>query len=69
MLAAEEARFAQTLKNGQALLDDVLARSGGEVSAADVFKLHDTYGFPFELTQSRSPRSTARRSTRPASPG
>ncbi len=49
-LAAEESRFAHTLKNGQALLDDVLARSGGEVSAADVFQLHDTFGFPFELT-------------------
>jgi alanyl-tRNA synthetase len=50
LLGAEERRFADTLRNGQQLLDDVLARSGGEVSAEDVFRLHDTYGFPFELT-------------------
>jgi alanyl-tRNA synthetase len=50
LLDAEEARFAQTLRNGQQLLDEVLARSGNVVSADDAFKLHDTYGFPFELT-------------------
>ena len=46
----EEERFARTLRNGQQLLDDVLARSGAQVSADDVFRLHDTYGFPAELT-------------------
>jgi alanyl-tRNA synthetase len=50
LLTAEEQRFAQTLRNGQQLLDDVLARSGEQVSAEDAFRLHDTYGFPFELT-------------------
>jgi alanyl-tRNA synthetase len=50
VLTNEEQRFDQTLRNGQQLLDEVLARSGGEIAAADAFKLHDTYGFPFELT-------------------
>ena len=50
LLDGEEARFAQTLRNGQQLLDEILARSGNVVSADDAFKLHDTYGFPFELT-------------------
>jgi alanyl-tRNA synthetase len=50
LLAAEERRFAQTLHNGQQLLLEVLERSGAQIEAADAFKLHDTYGFPFELT-------------------
>ena len=50
LLTTEEQRFAQTLRNGQQLLDEVLARSGEQVSADDAFRLHDTYGFPFELT-------------------
>jgi alanyl-tRNA synthetase len=50
VLGAEEARFAHTLEQGGRLLDEVLARSGSEVAAEDAFKLHDTYGFPFELT-------------------
>jgi len=49
VLAAEEERFARTLEVGGKLLDDVLA-AGGDVSADDAFRLHDTYGFPFELT-------------------
>jgi alanyl-tRNA synthetase len=51
LLEAEEGRFAQTLETGGKLLEEVLARSEGMVSADDAFKLHDTYGFPFELTQ------------------
>ena len=50
MLATEEERFSRTLEVGGGLLDDVLARSGAVVSGDDAFKLHDTYGFPFELT-------------------
>ncbi|HEY0389237.1 MAG TPA: alanine--tRNA ligase [Gaiellales bacterium] len=50
LLANEEARFAQTLRNGQQLLDEVLARSAEQIAAEDAFRLHDTYGFPFELT-------------------
>jgi alanyl-tRNA synthetase len=53
--AAEEEGFGRTLANGQRLLDELIAaaRAAGssEIAAADAFKLHDTYGFPFELTQ------------------
>jgi alanyl-tRNA synthetase len=46
---AEEEGFGRTLEQGTRLLDDLLAE--GEVSADDAFKLHDTYGFPIELTR------------------
>jgi alanyl-tRNA synthetase len=49
VLEAEEQRFAGTLETGGRMLDEILAR-GGDVSAEDAFRLHDTYGFPFELT-------------------
>ena len=50
VLEAEEERFSRTLETGGRLLDDVLAGAGEEISADDAFKLHDTYGFPIELT-------------------
>ena len=50
LLAEEERRFGETLATGGALLDELLAQPGDEIAADDVFKLHDTYGFPFELT-------------------
>jgi alanyl-tRNA synthetase len=50
VLATEEERFSRTLEVGGGLLDDVLDRSGAVVSGDDAFRLHDTYGFPFELT-------------------
>ena len=50
LLEAEEERFSRTLETGGKLLDDVLAGAGEEVTAGDAFKLHDTYGFPIELT-------------------
>jgi alanyl-tRNA synthetase len=50
LLAAEEERFSRTLETGAKLLDDVIAGSGDEVSADAAFRLHDTYGFPIELT-------------------
>jgi alanyl-tRNA synthetase len=46
---AEEQGFGRTLETGLSLLDDVLAR--GEVSGEDAFRLHDTFGFPIDLTQ------------------
>src|SRR6185295_7187991 len=46
---AEEEGFGRTLEQGTRLLDDLLAR--GEVTGADAFRLHDTYGFPIELTR------------------
>jgi alanyl-tRNA synthetase len=49
-LRAEEERFTRTLETGGKLLDDVLRGSSGAIAAADAFRLHDTYGFPIELT-------------------
>jgi alanyl-tRNA synthetase len=54
LLEAEEERFAQTLATGSRLLDDLIARARDEgasaLHAGDVFELHDTHGFPVELT-------------------
>jgi alanyl-tRNA synthetase len=46
---AEEESFGRTLEQGTRLLDDLLA--AGSVSGSDAFRLHDTYGFPVELTR------------------
>jgi alanyl-tRNA synthetase len=46
---AEEAGFGRTLEQGTRLLDELLR--DGELSGADAFRLHDTYGFPIELTR------------------
>ena len=52
--AAEEESFLQTLKSGTAIFDlaasAVKATKATQMSGDDVFKLHDTYGFPFDLT-------------------
>jgi alanyl-tRNA synthetase len=45
----EEERFRQTLRRGVELLDDKL--EAGDVSGADAFFLHDTLGFPIDLTR------------------
>ncbi len=45
---AEEQKFARTLEAGSARLDELIA--GGEISGADAFRLHDTFGFPIDLT-------------------
>ena len=45
----EEEGFRRTLEQGTKLLDDLL--DAGAVSAADAFRLHDTFGFPIELTR------------------
>ncbi|OBK20830.1 alanine--tRNA ligase [Mycobacterium asiaticum] len=51
---AEETAFNRTLASGSKLFDDVATttKSGGGavVSGSDAFTLHDTYGFPIELT-------------------
>jgi alanyl-tRNA synthetase len=51
VLAAEEERFAQTLATGMRLFEEVLERSPEGIAGADAFRLHDTYGFPLELTR------------------
>jgi alanyl-tRNA synthetase len=50
VLTREEERFRHTLKTGLTILDDEL-ESGSELSGSTAFLLHDTYGFPLELTQ------------------
>ena len=50
VLKVEEERFFETLANGMEILDAALA-GGAKVLPGDVaFKLHDTYGFPLDLT-------------------
>ncbi len=50
--ASEEERFSATLRTGQAYLEEALAglAQGEALGGEDAFKLHDTYGFPFDLT-------------------
>jgi alanyl-tRNA synthetase len=48
-LRAEEERFSQTLERGMGLFEEIA--SGDFISGEDAFKLHDTYGFPLELTR------------------
>jgi alanyl-tRNA synthetase len=50
VLSAEEERFGQTLARGLRLFEEVAAK-GGDISGEEAFRLHDTYGFPLELTQ------------------
>lgn len=50
VLKVEEERFFETLANGMEILDAALD-GGAKVLPGDVaFKLHDTYGFPLDLT-------------------
>jgi alanyl-tRNA synthetase len=51
VMTKEEERFRQTLKNGLGILDGELESSPTELSGSTAFLLHDTYGFPLELTQ------------------
>jgi alanyl-tRNA synthetase len=51
----EEESFGRTLERGMVLLDELVAAARGSetswIEAADAFKLHDTYGFPYDLTK------------------
>jgi alanyl-tRNA synthetase len=53
-LDSEEESFGRTLEQGTKLLDDIIARAADArdegISAQDAFLLHDTYGFPIDLT-------------------
>ena len=52
--ASEEESFLQTLKSGTIIFDTAAQvmkkRNSTVMGGEDVFKLHDTYGFPFDLT-------------------
>jgi alanyl-tRNA synthetase len=53
VLDREERRFRETLRSGLAILDAALdgLAAGGTLDGDVAFKLHDTYGFPLELTE------------------
>ena len=52
---AEEDSFIQTLKSGTSIFDlaasDLKSANNKSLSSVTAFKLHDTYGFPFDLTR------------------
>ena len=52
VILSEEERFGVTLRQGQAYLADALEKLEGTVlDGATAFTLHDTYGFPVEITE------------------
>ena len=52
-LLQEESRFRQTLANGLKLLDEATSTlpEGGTLPGETAFKLYDTFGFPYDLTE------------------
>ena len=50
VLKAEEERFFETLANGMEILDAALADGSKTLPGEVAFKLHDTYGFPLDLS-------------------
>ena len=53
-LAAEEEHFGHTLEQGLVVLNELIERAregSGTVAGEDAFRLHDTFGFPIELTR------------------
>lgn len=50
VIHAEERSFLKTLGQGIGIFNEMIANSK-QLSGADAFKLHDTYGFPIDLTQ------------------
>jgi alanyl-tRNA synthetase len=51
VMTREEERFRQTLRTGVAILEDELRAGVSTLPGRTAFTLHDTYGFPLELTQ------------------
>ena len=53
VLEREETRFRQTLDKGLKLLDEETAdlSTGGQLPGETAFKLYDTFGFPYDLTE------------------
>ncbi|HNZ57457.1 MAG TPA: alanine--tRNA ligase, partial [Methylophilaceae bacterium] len=50
ILKQEEERFFETIENGMAILETELANTKEVFNGETAFKLHDTYGFPLDLT-------------------
>jgi alanyl-tRNA synthetase len=51
VVTREEDRFRRTLESGHQLLDTELGASAETLSGPTAFKLHDTFGFPIDLTK------------------
>ncbi|MFQ5854204.1 MAG: alanine--tRNA ligase [Anaerolineae bacterium] len=55
VITEEERRFERTLDTGLTILDNVIAdlqaQGKSEIPGQDAFRLHDTYGFPVDLTE------------------
>ena len=51
LIKNEEIKFFETLETGIEILEDTISNMKNKTLSGDVvFKLHDTYGFPFDLT-------------------
>ena len=50
VLKQEEERFFQTIDRGMEILEGALASGAGQIDGETAFKLHDTFGFPVDLT-------------------
>jgi alanyl-tRNA synthetase len=46
----EENQFLRTLQSGSAILEEELSRGSGNLAGDVAFRLHDTHGFPIDLT-------------------
>ncbi len=51
VVAREEARFRATLRTGLAMLDAEISSGSSKIPGEVAFRLHDTHGFPIELTR------------------
>src|SRR5262249_11988215 len=50
-LEQEESGFGATYEAGMARIEDLLGKGDRAIAGAEAFMLHDTYGFPIELTE------------------
>ncbi|GAA2132741.1 alanine--tRNA ligase [Actinomadura napierensis] len=50
VVTAEEDGFERTLRQGTRLLESAISRADSTLSGQTAFELHDTYGFPIDLT-------------------
>jgi alanyl-tRNA synthetase len=66
VLRKEGEQFERTLETGMQILDAAIAKLAGSkvIDGNTVFKLHDTYGFPTDLTKRPSSRCSTRRVSR-----